>query len=451
MMHSTAIKLRIKRPAAVFLSFLLIAAITVCTVGAATLINGTVAENLASPKYYSALKDWNSSANSPESDNIFYYQFTMDKENLNWDYMTNKEWGYWYTGSTDYTNFTNLTAEQWAEKYNSNTFKRCCGISPKGFMRLWNENACLSFIDTVPAVALAFRAKDDGYVDILAHSVDIAYNSNYFTKEQDYKALVRMTNNGENVYPESGWLEVSDNATSVSIPELEIKVSSGDMIRLEVTASQSPTNTTGHGVDVVQYYCMSDRTGYYTGFNNTNEEWNFGLFYEADYFDVIKPKPAGIAYANMTRQLESYVHNSGKIDSYDEGNLEDGAYSYNVAGVRAFRFDTELYGEVVVAYSNSEVLSNGKKNILHESNLRTPNLTWNTHWQKTDDTEFTAKGQTVKVVDIMGNTTVYTPDSNGKVSIPLTGSPVYIYGIQFATEINLCKNKNPDTKIGKNT
>ena len=91
--------------------------------------------------------------------------------------------------------------------------------------------------------------------------------------------------------------------------------------------------------------------------------------------------------------------------------------------------DTELYGEVVVAYSNFEVLSNGKKNILGESNLRTPNLTWNTQWQKTDDTEFTAKGETVKVVDIMGNTTIYTPDSDGKVSIPLTGSPVYIYGI----------------------
>ena len=250
MMHSTAIKLRIKRPAAVFLSFLLIAAITVCTVGAATLINGTIAENLASPKYYSTLKDWNSSTNSPESDNIFYYQFTMDKENLNWDYMTLKDWGYWYTGSTDYTNFTNLTEEQWAEKYNSNTFKHCCGIAPKGFMRLWNENACLSLIDIVPAVALAFQSKDDGYVNILAHSVDIAYNSDYFTKGQDYKALVRITNNGENVYPESGWLEVSDTATSVSIPELEIKVSSGDMIRFELTASENPANAASHGVAV---------------------------------------------------------------------------------------------------------------------------------------------------------------------------------------------------------
>ena len=185
----------------------------------------------------------------------------------------------------------------------------------------------------------------------------------------------------------------------------------------------------GHGVDVIQFYCMSDRTGYYTGFNNSNSEWNFGLFYEADFFDVIKPKPAGIAYANMTRRLESYVHNSGRIDSYDEGNLEDGSYSYNEGGVRAFRFDTELDGEIVMAYSNSEVLTNGKKNALASSNNRTANLTWNNQWYQVDNTEFTAKGDTVRVVDIMGNETVYTPDQNGKVTIPLTGSPVYIYGV----------------------
>jgi len=184
-----------------------------------------------------------------------------------------------------------------------------------------------------------------------------------------------------------------------------------------------------HGIDVIQFYCMADRTGYYTGFNNSNSEWNFGLFYEADFFEVIKPKPAGIAYANMTRQLESYKHNSGRIDSYDEGNLSDGTYSYNVAGVRAFRFDTELHGQVVMAYSNGEILSNGKKNVLSGSNNRQADLPWNTQWSETDNTEFTATGDSVKVVDIMGNETVYTPDKNGKVTIPLTGSPVYIYGV----------------------
>ena len=184
-----------------------------------------------------------------------------------------------------------------------------------------------------------------------------------------------------------------------------------------------------HGVDVVQYYCMTDKVNNRNGFNNSDVEWNFGLFYEPDFFDVIKPKPSGIVYANMTRQLESYVKDSGKIDSYDEGNLSDGTYSYDLAGVRAFRLNTELYGEVVVAYSNSEVLSNGKKNSLGTSNMRTANLTWNNQWYEVDETEFTAVADTVKVVDIMGNKVIYTPDENGKVTIPLTGSPIYIYGI----------------------
>lgn len=184
-----------------------------------------------------------------------------------------------------------------------------------------------------------------------------------------------------------------------------------------------------HGADVVQYYCMTDKINNCNGFKNDDVEWNFGLFYEPDYYEVIKPKPAGIAYANMTRQLESYVHNSGRIDAYDEGNLSDGSYSYDVSGVRAFRFETALYGEVVVAYSNSEVLADGKKNSLGTSNMRNANLTWNSQWSKTDETEFTAVGEAVRVVDIMGNEEIYTPDENGKVTIALTGSPVYIYGI----------------------
>lgn len=184
-----------------------------------------------------------------------------------------------------------------------------------------------------------------------------------------------------------------------------------------------------HGADVIQYYCMTDKVNNRNGFKNDDVEWNFGLFYEPDFFDVIKPKPAGIAYANMTRQLESYVANSGKIDTYDEGNLSDGTYSYDVAGVRAFRLETKTSGEVVVAYSNKEVLANGKKNTLGTANMKNSNLSWNSQWSKTDKVEFKAVADTVRVVDIMGNTENYTPDENGKVVIPLTGSPVYIYGI----------------------
>ena len=43
---------------------------------------------------------------------------------------------------------------------------------------------------------------------------------------------------------------------------------------------------------------------------------------------------------------------------------------------------------------------------------------------------FAAKPIYGKVVDVMGNTTVYKAKDN-KVTIPLTGSPVYIYGVNI--------------------
>ena len=134
------------------------------------------------------------------------------------------------------------------------------------------------------------------------------------------------------------------------------------------------------------------------------------------------PKPAAIAFAVMTQQLESINKNSAEVfDKYDEG--------YDVGGVRAFKCTTATDGEVVIAYSNSEVLSNGKKGSDGKTGLRTPNLPWNNQWSKTDNTKFQTKGDKVKVVDIMGNTTEYKAE-NGYVTIPLTGSPVYIYGVK---------------------
>lgn len=178
----------------------------------------------------------------------------------------------------------------------------------------------------------------------------------------------------------------------------------------------------GYGVDRLQYYCVHDRTSYTSGFNNTDGEWNFGVFYEADYYGIVKPKPAGVAYAVMTRQLESVKKDGAKIsDKYDEG--------YDKGGVRAFEFDTKLKGKVIVAYSNSEVLSNGRKNSIGGTGDRTPTLPWNNQWTKTDDTVFEASGDIVTVYDTMGNKTEYTV-KDGKVTIPLTGSPVYIYGIK---------------------
>ncbi len=177
-----------------------------------------------------------------------------------------------------------------------------------------------------------------------------------------------------------------------------------------------------YGVDRIQYYCLTDRTSSFSGFNQENGEWNFGLCYEQDYYGIIKPKPAMIAFAVMTRQLESVKTDGAKIsEKYDEG--------WDVAGVRAYEFDTALHGKVVAAYSNKQVLSNGKKNSAGTTGDRTPTLPWKTLWNVTDDTVFEATGSTVTVVDTMGNKKIYRAE-NGKVTIPLTGEAVYIYGVK---------------------
>lgn len=177
-----------------------------------------------------------------------------------------------------------------------------------------------------------------------------------------------------------------------------------------------------YGADRVQFYNAYDRNNYFSGFNNVDDEWNFGAFYEIDYYGTIKPKPWGVSFAVMTRQLESFKKNSASIFSkYDEG--------WDTNGVRAIKCKTDLNGDVVIAWSNFEVLSNGKKNATGKTGDRTPCLPWKNNWTKTDKTEFDAAKSVVKVVDVMGNVTEYKA-KNGKVEIELTGSPVYIYGIK---------------------
>lgn len=178
----------------------------------------------------------------------------------------------------------------------------------------------------------------------------------------------------------------------------------------------------GYGADIVQYYCMYDRTSLSSG-TNDNGEWNFGLFHEHDYYGIVKPKPSGIAFSIMTRVLESYKKNSGYIDyKYDEGWWN--------GGVRTFALDTDLNGTVLVAWSNQEVLPNGKKKSNGTFDDRLPTLPWESQWKETDPTVFeTEKGATVKVIDSMGNATNYVDeDKDGEVTIPLSGSPVYIIG-----------------------
>lgn len=219
------------------------------------------------------------------------------------------------------------------------------------------------------------------------------------------------------------------------ITEVGYATAAGDPTKIDLRTHadyivRSGILCSAYGADRIQYYCMYDRTQGRSGFYNTEiegevlemDEYNFGMFYEADYYGRFMPKPAAIAFAVMTQQLESINKNTMQIyDKYDEG--------YITNGVRAFKCSTALKGDVVIAYSNQEVLSNGKKNANGSTGVRTPNLPWKNQWQQTDETQFDAVGEKVTVVDIMGNSTEYKA-KNGCVTIALTGSPVYIYGVK---------------------
>lgn len=88
---------RIKRLLAIILSLVLVTAAMFGSAYAATLVNSTQAENAATPKYYSAVKDWKLENNSADSGNVFKYQFAVDSDNPDWNYMAVKGWGYWYS------------------------------------------------------------------------------------------------------------------------------------------------------------------------------------------------------------------------------------------------------------------------------------------------------------------------------------------------------------------
>lgn len=173
-----------------------------------------------------------------------------------------------------------------------------------------------------------------------------------------------------------------------------------------------------HGADRVNYYCLLDRTGYYKG-TGTWAEMNFGAFMCYDYYDIVKPKPWAAAYANLTRQLDGVltVKESPKYDTDGEGTI------------RAFDVENHQGDDLIVAWSNIYVHPQATSYGVGNGVKRQPNLPWNNIWPKSEDVVFTATSKTVKVVDTMGNTTNYKA-KNGKVTIPLSGSPVYIYGVK---------------------
>ena len=172
-----------------------------------------------------------------------------------------------------------------------------------------------------------------------------------------------------------------------------------------------------YGVEDVMAYCFTDYSNKGVGIDPTEVEFNFGCFYYPDYYGRILPKPSAIAYANMTRLLESVKPDGVKTaEKYDDGN-----------SVRAFAADTADNGVVTVAWSNCARLSNDEVPINRPD--RPALRPWQNQWTKSQVVAFDTDKNSVKVIDTMGNSKTYTAN-NGKVSIELNGAPVFILGVK---------------------
>ncbi len=233
---------------------------------------------------------------------------------------------------------------------------------------------------------------------------------------QRMKANLERLNNGDVTKQDFLITEIGYRAMPTSKTEVDYQTQANYNARIGIICP-------AYSADVLGYYCMYDRTSIYAGEQPGHMEWYFGMFHEHDYYGIVKAKPSGVAFGVMTRQLESYKKDTAYIDDeYDEG--------WDFGGVRAFTYDTDLHGKVVCAWSNYEVLPNGKCKADGSVDERKQCLPWESLWEKEDPTVFKAAGDTVKVVDYMGNATEYKANDKGEVTVPLTGEPVYIFGVK---------------------
>lgn len=169
-----------------------------------------------------------------------------------------------------------------------------------------------------------------------------------------------------------------------------------------------------YGADVVESYSFYDQVNLFKGIDNENNEYNFGMFYDQDYYGRILPKPYAVAYSTMTRQMDGVKE------------VKELASQSNT--LRVFQITLENNETFLALYSTANRLSNdaviGK---------RTPNLPWNQQWSgyETVSLQKEQGANQVYTIDLMGNKKTYKNNKKGTVSIPVNGSPIFIYGASY--------------------
>ncbi|MBQ9768214.1 MAG: hypothetical protein IJW37_08945 [Lachnospiraceae bacterium] len=160
-----------------------------------------------------------------------------------------------------------------------------------------------------------------------------------------------------------------------------------------------------YGADVLECYALYDGVNTTLGFLDNNCEYHYGMFYSADYYGRIMPKPLVMSYITMTQELDGYVSCS---------EVPKVSATSRVFEITLQQSDTPVY----VCWSNCKRLST---DIVFS---RTPGLPWQNQWTGKENITFYTNSY-VEVIDSQGNSSIYYP-KNGAVSIPVSGEPIYI-------------------------
>lgn len=205
------------------------------------------------------------------------------------------------------------------------------------------------------------------------------------------------------------WLDEVYAPTPPSREQVDLRTSADYLVRLHVCSLAL-------GVERIAWYQLQDGMWHSMRPNPEDMEFSYGLVYTD-----LTPKPAYIAYGAMTEQLEG---------ARCRGRLDLGADD-----LYGFRFERDG-GPVDVLWSYREK---------HETDLawyppekfrdasRRPGEPWQERWKSLVTVTLPAAGA-VTVIDTMGNARTVQP-VGGKVSLALTGSPVYVRGLGTMTTL----------------
>lgn len=164
------------------------------------------------------------------------------------------------------------------------------------------------------------------------------------------------------------------------------------------------------GIPVVEWYQFQDGVWFAQRPRPDDVEYSFGIVYTD-----LAPKPAYVAYGAMTEQLEG-AHYEGRLDLGAEDlygcRFRRGGERIDVLWSYRERHETDLPWWPPEKYQDCS---------------RKPGEPWMERWRQPVAVSLPCAGE-VTVTDLMGNSrTVRT--AGGKLTLQLTGSPVYVRGL----------------------